>query len=122
MATTLETLGRPNKRTTFSYEGSMQAGVVLNQTGQPKVGPTIFSEALRQFAGKTIRGGFKEDDPPAGGFGEWLQNESPKHNSQKLTPRHASFVAAILVHEGGVKRTFDGNAVVLHFPKRKTTE
>jgi hypothetical protein len=63
-----------------------------------------------------VYGGFKEDDPAAGGFGEWLQKESPRLNSRALSPRHGSFAAAILCAKAGVQNSLDGNSVVLHFP------
>ena len=84
--------------------------------GKPQVSPRLFAEALRHFAGKRVYGGFKEDDPPLDGFGAWLQKESPRLNSRTLSPRHGSFVAAILCAEGKVRNELDGNAVVLHFP------
>ena len=64
-----------------------------------------------------MKGGFKEDDPPRGGFGEWVRDRSSELNSRKLSPRHASFMAAILCHEAGVKSRLDRNAVWLRFPK-----
>ena len=113
----LKTLGPPKKRTEFCYSGSIQSGVILHQSGHPRIDARVFIEALKHFAGKRVGGGFKEDDPPSGGFGEWLQNESSKLNSgKKLTPRHGSFVAAILCDEAGVTSSLDGNAVVLYFP------
>ena len=113
---TLETLGSYGKRTKFSYTGSIQEGVVLCQPGNPPVDAPVFAKALEYFAGKSVYGGFSEDDPTRGGFGEWLQKESPHLNRQKLTPRHGSFAAAILCAEGGVRSELRGNAVVLHFP------
>ncbi len=112
----LETLGPPKKRTEFLYSGSIHSGVVLHQSGNPTVNAEVFTEALKHFAGRTVYGGFKEDDPKPGGFGEWLQNESSRLNSSKLTPRHGSFVAAILCAEAGVKSSLNGNTVLLHFP------
>ena len=112
----LKTLGPPKKRTEFCYSGSIQSGVILHQLGHPRIDARVFIEALKHFAGKRVGGGFKEDDPRSGGFGEWLQNESPELNSRKLTPRHGSFVAAILCAEAGVRSSLDGNAVVLQFP------
>ena len=112
----LTTLGPPKKRKQFCYSGSIHSGVILHQSGCPKIDARVFTGALKHFAGKSVRGGFKQDAPPSGGFGEWLQNESPKLNSRKLTPRHGSFVAAILCAEAGVTSSLDGNAVVLDFP------
>jgi hypothetical protein len=50
------------------------------------------------------------------GFGEWVRKESSRLNSRKLTPRHGSFMAAILCSEAGVKPSLVGNTVVLKFP------
>lgn len=112
---TLKTLG--HKRKDFCYSGSIQTGVVLHQSGHPRIDACFFAEALSHFAGQRVYGGFKEDGPPSGGFGEWVQNESSRLNSKKLTPRHGSFVAAILCNEAAVESSLDGNAVVLRFPK-----
>jgi hypothetical protein len=111
----LTTLG--HKRREFCYSGSIQSGVVLHQSGRPRIDAPFFAAALRHFAGQKVYGGFKEDDPLSGGFGHWVQNESSRLNSRKLTPRHGSFVAAILCSEAGVESSLDGNAVVLKFPK-----
>jgi hypothetical protein len=112
----LWTLGPPKRRKEFCYSGSIQSGVVLDQSGHPRIDARVFAEALKHFAGETVYGGFKEDDPTSGGLGEWLQRASPGLNSRRLTPRHGSFVAAILCAEGNVRHLLEGNAVVLHFP------
>ena len=114
---TLETLGHPSKRTSFEYEGSVESGVTLLQSGRPGIDAGFFRAALKQFAGQDVMGGFKEDDPPKGGFGKWVQDKSGELNSRKLTPRHAPFMAAILCHEAAVESWLDGNAVWLRFPK-----
>jgi len=49
--------------------------------------------------------------PTPGGFGEWVQGKSGRLNKTSLTPRHGSFIAAILREEGylrckGNKGTF----------------
>ena len=112
----LETLGSPLKRREFFYLGSLQTGVVLQQSGNPKINADVFTQALKHFAGKRVYGGFSEDNPLPGGFGDWLQRESPRLNSRKLSPRHGSFVAAILCAGGQVRSDLEGNAVVLYFP------
>ncbi len=113
----LATLGPLSRRKEFFYSGSILERVVLQQAGNPPVSARLFAEALRYFAGKKVYGGFKQDNPQLGGFGDWLQQESSKLNSRKLYPRHGSFVAAILCAEAGVKSGWEGNAVVLYFPK-----
>src|SRR5258706_10091007 len=96
MVKALQTLGAPKIRTTFGYTGSISDGVILEQKNHPSIDAQMFREALRHFAGQTIRGGFKMDDPPANGFGAWVQNESKRLNSRQLGARHGSFIAAIL--------------------------
>ena len=83
--------------------------------GRPTISAAFFRAALERF-GRRLRA-FHEDDPPRGGFGEWVQNESKKLAGRALTPRHGSFIAAILCSEGDVKRDLVGMAVWLEFPK-----
>jgi hypothetical protein len=111
---TLTTLG--HKRRKFCYSGSISSGVVLDQSNHPRIDAIFFKAALCHFAGQIVYGGFRQDAPPKGGFGEWVQSESSQCNSRKLTPRHGSFMAAILCVEAGVQSSLDGNAVVLKFP------
>jgi len=54
-------------------------------------------------------------DPTPGGLGEWVQEHSRELNDVALTPRHASFIAAILVHENLIRSSLHRNAVYLHF-------
>lgn len=111
---TLATLGHKHKE--FSYYGSIRDGVVLRQSGDPQIDASFFTAALSHFAGRTVMGGFSEDNPIKGGFGQWVEDASPRLNSRTLSPRHGSFMAAILCSEAGVKPSLDGNAVVLQFP------
>src|SRR5437667_384695 len=79
--TTLNTLGHARRRTSFTYEGSVATGVRLQQTGEPTIDADFFVATLRHFAGQTVKGGFKEDDPPRGGFGRWVAENSHNLNS-----------------------------------------
>jgi hypothetical protein len=112
---TLRTLSREKP---FSYTGSVKCGVILQQSGKPRIDAAFFREALQHFSGMTIYAGVKRDDPPARGFGEWIAQESRHCNSRKLTPQHGSFMAAILCHEAGVDYWLEGNSIVLKFPKK----
>jgi hypothetical protein len=116
---TIWTLGHPSKRTRFSYRGSVATGVTLLQSGAPNIDPSFFRAALDTFRGMAVKGGFSEDNPSQGGFGEWVQEKSAdkKLNGRRLTPRHGSFIAAILCSEAGVKSHLRGMAVWLEFPK-----
>ncbi len=112
---TIWTLGGPSKRTQFIYTGDVRAGAVLHFTGRPRISGSFFQAMLKQFRGITIPGGFSMTDPTPSGLGEWVQNNSPKLNTDSLTPRHVSFIAAILVNEGFITSSLKGNAVYLHF-------
>lgn len=116
---TIWTLGYMSKRTQFSYRGSVSTGVTLVQSREPTIEAAFFRAAMDTFRDKQVKGGFKEDDPPRGGFGEWVQSASrdKKLNARTLTPRHGSFIAAILCSEAGVKSHLNGMAIWLEFPK-----
>jgi len=109
------TLGGPSKRTAFAGEGDLDRGVVLLRNVRVTTRPTFITATRSAFAGKTVAGGFSTTNPPAGGFGAWVQEHSLEFNGSKLTPRHASFVAAVLVHEGVARHSLKGSAVYLHF-------
>ncbi len=108
------TLGSPNKRTQFEYSGSIQEGATINFSGNPTISPDLFQAITQQFSGRSIRGGFSMTSPTTGGLGEWIQDNSSQYG-RKLTPRHALFIAAIMVHENLITSSLKGNAVILHF-------
>jgi hypothetical protein len=90
----------------------MATGVTLIQSGKPETDAAFFRGALEAFRGRQVKGGFRMDDPPRGGFGEWVQTKSKdkRLNRRALTPRHGSFMAAILCSEGEVKSQLKGVA------------
>lgn len=110
------TLGHPSKRTQFDYTGDVDNGVILQFSGNPRISSEFFKAILNEFRGRRIAGGFSMTDPVSGGLGEWLQNNSNRLNPVGLTPRHATFIAAILAHEGFITSDLDGNTVYLDFP------
>ena len=115
----LQTLGSPGKRTWFSYS-HVVGGVVLDeQRGRPRIDARFLDRARHHFSGQTVLGGFKEDGPPVGSFGAWVEADSRNYNSRNLTPRHGSFMAAILCSESGVRNWLNGRSVVLSFPEEK---
>lgn len=110
------TCGGPQRATEFSYEGSMQTGfVILFNTAHISLAAEFLQAIITEFRGRSIRGGFKMDDPPPDGFGKWVQDNSKRLNRQSLTPRHASFIVAILRHEGYLNCRLDINAIILDF-------
>jgi len=91
------TLGSPGKAVTFSYSGNVLDGVVIKyDCANVSIHSDFFHCILTTFRGRKILGGFAETNPAPDGFGAWIRNNS-NHNSQPLTPRHASRIAAILV-------------------------
>jgi len=94
----IQTLGSGRKRRWFEYEGSINQGTTLIQSGQPFISHQFYIAALKHFSGQTIWGGFNMTNPILRGFGEWVRDNSSRYG-RSLTPRHGSFIAAILVHE-----------------------
>jgi len=115
---TIATLGPSSKRKRFTYVGSVKGGAEIQfEKSQAHVSSAFFRALLDHFGGKTIPGGFSFENPTPGGLGEWVCQHSPELNSHPLTPRHASHIAAILVHEGYAQSSLRGAAVWLHFAK-----
>jgi hypothetical protein len=113
---TIFTCGSPGKRTKFTYEGDVHTGIVLKfASGDKAISAELLMAAVNVFRGKEIRGGFSMDNPPSDGFGAWVQNRSKTLNKTSLTPRHGSFIAAILQEVGLLRCSLDGNAVILKF-------
>jgi hypothetical protein len=110
------TLGNSGKRTQFTYTGSVRTGVILHFASKSYISPKLFKFILARFNGRSIAGGFSMTDPTPGGLGQWVKQNSKRLNGTSLTSRHASFIAAVLVHEGLITSTIEGNAVYLHFP------
>jgi hypothetical protein len=107
---TIYTLGSPGKRKEFNYSGSALSGVTLHfDKIHFRIPAKLFKTIIENFQGQTIPGGFCMTSPTRGGLGEWVQKNST------LSPRHASHIAAILVHEGFIRSRLQGNAVYLHF-------
>lgn len=108
---TIETCGPEYVRTSFSYRGSVQQGITIEfKTGDFTINAEIIQNVLNHFRGQRVRGGFSMTDPIPGGVGEYLAGLS-----NSLTPRHASFLCAVLRHEVLVNCELDGNAVVVAF-------
>lgn len=113
---TIFTCGSPGRRTEFTYEGNIDNGVILKfASGNTEISSDFLKAAIDQFQGKEVKGGFSETNPTPGGFGQWVQNKSKILNKTSLTPRHGSFIAAILQEERYLRCTLDGNAVILKF-------
>lgn len=112
----IATLGR--KPSSFDYEGNVDTGTRLLFAGKPFITPELYQAALKNFSGQVVPAGVSMTDPTPGGFGEWLQKNSSKYG-RTLTPRHGSFVAAVLFHEGYIKKSIRRNAIFLHFPVYK---
>jgi hypothetical protein len=103
----------------FTYEGDLENGIVIEFSTGPsiKISSRFLKEAIAHFKGKEVKGGFLVDNPPHGGFGEWVKNNSRQFNNNKpLTPAHGSRIAAILEHMGYLRcRTEGKEGVILKF-------
>lgn len=111
------TCGTPAKATQFNYSGSLESGINLHfETSSVKVEASFLQAILTEFHGKTVPGGFSMTDPKRGGLGIWVRDHSRELNGGiVLTPRHASFIAAILRDIDKLTSTTEGAAVILQF-------
>ena len=113
---TIFTCGGPAKRTKFSYEGDFDNGVTIKfASGDTRITHDLLKAAIDYFRGKDVKGGFSMTNPIPGGFGQWVESNSKALNATPLTPRHGSFIAAILREMGYLQSRLDGNAVILKF-------
>lgn len=111
----IRTLGRSCTRREFAYAGSVNLGVIIKGDGVACVMPAeLFYAVIRVFRGKTVRGGFSRTKQE-GTLGSWVRQHSQEYGPA-LNSRHASFMAAILVHEMRVSSRVVRNAVYLFFP------
>jgi hypothetical protein len=96
-------------RSEFEFSGCCDSGFHLEYTGRPFVSPEFIKEILAEFKGETVAGGFNISGPS--GFGKWVQENS------NLSSKHASHIAAVLVHEKLASFRIEGNRVILTFNK-----
>ena len=108
---TISTCGPADRRTEFTYRRSVPNGIIIEfESGDFEIPARTIEAVINRFRGQTVRGGFSMTDPTPGGVGEFLQQMG-----DGLTPRHASFLCAVLGHEGYASCRLDGNAVVVEF-------
>lgn len=113
---TIFTCGGPARRTQFDYEGDFDNGVTIRfASGDTRISHGLLRAATDYFRGKEVKGGFSMTKPTPGGFGQWVESHSRTLNTTPLTPRHGSFIAAILRDMGYLQCHIDGNAVILEF-------
>jgi hypothetical protein len=110
------TCGGSAKRTQFTYEGDFDNGVTIRfPSGDIRISHGFLRAAIDHFSGREVKGGFSMTNPTPGGFGQWVETNSGALNESPLTPRHGSFIAAILREMGYLQCRLDGNAVILEF-------
>lgn len=82
-------------RSRFMYSGSVAAGVHLTfgDGWKAHISALAFQHLLTYFGGRTVDAGTSRTQPPRGSLGEWLVTNVDRRAT-------ASYVAAILVHEG----------------------
>ena len=108
---TIQTCGPANKRTTFNYLGSSTTEVTLLFNAPITIPAAIFQNVIDRFQGTTVPAGVSMTNPTPGGVGELVATFG-----NGLTPRHASFICAILDHEGRARCALQGNAILITFP------
>lgn len=113
---TTVTCGGPARRTQFDYEGDFDNGIIIRfASGETPISHSFLRAAVDHFRGREVKGGFSMTEPAPGGFGQWVESQSVALNTTRLTPRHGSFIAAILRDMGYLECRLDGNAVILQF-------
>lgn len=113
---TIFTCGSPGRRTKSTYEGDLDNGVIIKfASGSTKINSGFLKAAIDHFRGREVKGGFSMTSPTPGGFGQWVESKSRTLNKTPLTPRHGSFIAAILQDMSYLRSSLDGNAVILRF-------
>jgi hypothetical protein len=96
-------------QTVFEYTPDGRGGFFIEYTGRPHISIEFIQKIQSEFKNKTVPGGFSMTNPIPGGFGEWIQNNSP------LTPRHGSHIAAVLKEFGIIKDSFGKKPIMLKF-------
>jgi len=113
---TIFTCGGPSKRTKLTYHGDLEKGVTIKfESGNATVSNAFLKATIEHFKGKEVRGGFSMTNPTPGGFGQWIKDNSKTLNKIPLSPRHGSFIAAILQDLGCLDSSLNGHAVILKF-------
>lgn len=108
---TIHTCGPANKRTEFTYHGTATDGVTLEHATPHQIPASVFRAVLERFQGQTVPAGVTANNPTPGGIGEFIGGLGLGQ-----TPRHGSFLCAILCHEGLATSTLRGNAIYITFP------
>ena len=82
-------------RSSFSYTGSVQIGTAITYGSafHIYVSAEDYQQLLNHFGGRRVRCGTSRTNPPPGSLGDWLIRNITK-------TAIASYVGAILVHEG----------------------
>jgi len=108
---TIETCGNKSVRVEFNYTGNISDGVTLKfESADFRISSENIAIVIEHFKGQYVVGGFSMTNPPAEGVGAFLLTLGCG-----LTPRHASFLCAILQHEGYATCSLNGNAVMVSF-------
>lgn len=84
-----------NPKYKFRYEGSVDTGINIyfGKGGHIQITSEQWQKLLNEFANKTVKIGTSRDAAPSGSLGDWLNNNITK-------TAIASYVGAILIHEG----------------------
>ncbi|WP_407282368.1 hypothetical protein V7O61_06480 [Methanolobus sp. WCC1] len=100
----MKTLPTWAKKSEFKYDGSVANGTTIYYgiNNHPiRITSEQYSQLLTHFRGKSVNIGTSRVNPPKGSVGEWLQENVTGTAT-------ASYVGAILIHEGYATKLEDG--------------
>ncbi len=102
----MQTLKTWAGKSEFSYEGSAMQGTTIHygKSYHLNISANQYNALLDHFRGRTVDIGTSRDKPQRGSVGEWLQA-----NVTKVAT--ASYVGAILIHEGLATKSADGTRI-----------
>jgi hypothetical protein len=87
-------------RSEFTYEGSIDTGVVINYGSEgacQRLSKAQLSALLKHFRGSTVNIGTSRDTAPTNSLGKWLQ--------ENVTPTAiASYIGPMLIDQGWAKK------------------
>lgn len=93
----------------FEYTPDDVGGFFIEYTHRPHITRELIQKMQAAFENRLVPGGFSMTDPTLGGFGDWVQENTP------FTPRHASHIAAVLKEMGIIKESIGKKPIMLQF-------
>jgi hypothetical protein len=115
-----ETTWHPNEKKQTRFEwGVSREGLKIKHSSQTPsyiIPWESFSAVQRQLvamaqSNNPVPAGISMTNPPTGSLGAWVKSQKLKTSVGNLTPRHLSFLGAILGRMGLIERITKGNSI-----------